>query len=359
MVRAAVWTAADLPMEIVELDLVALQPGQVRVRLAASGVCHTDLSIARGNLAHRAPAVLGHEGAGIVEDVGPGVTSVRSGDHVVLSWIAQCGRCYSCVRGQGQVCEAFPRGSVPSPFTHNGHEVHQMMTTGTFAEVTIVPEGGVVRIDDDVPLHLAALIGCGVLTGAGAALNTASIHAGDRVAVFGCGGVGLNAIQGARIAGASTIIAVDTNATKFPLAQRFGATHVVDASITDPVVAIRELTAGRGADVVVEAVGVATTVEQAIAATRRGGQAVVVGAAPDQVSIPLNVLGFIRSSIQLLGCYYGGSTVRRDVPRLVDLWRSGALLLDDLVSAEIELHQIEDAFAAIEAGTVTRSVIRY
>jgi S-(hydroxymethyl)glutathione dehydrogenase / alcohol dehydrogenase len=358
--RAALWTATDRPLEIVDdLELVPLDGGQVKVRLAASGVCHTDLSIARGNLLHPMPAVLGHEGAGIVEEVGTGVTSVKPGDHVVLSWIAQCGRCYPCLRGQGNVCEAYPRGTVPSPFRRAGETVHQMMTTGTFAEITIVPEGGVVKIDDDVPLHLAALIGCGVLTGAGAALNTATIVGGDRVAVFGCGGVGLNAIQGASIAGASTLIAVDTNPAKLELATTFGATHLVDAADVDPVQAIKDLTDGRGADVTIEVVGVQATVEQALASTRRAGQCVVVGAAPDHVHVPLQVIGFVRSAVELRACYYGSANVRDDVPKLLGLWRSGALLLDELVSAEITLDDVESAFASIDAGTVTRSVIRY
>jgi S-(hydroxymethyl)glutathione dehydrogenase / alcohol dehydrogenase len=339
--------------------LVGVGPEQVKVRLAASGVCHTDLSIARGNLAHRAPAVLGHEGAGIVEEIGAGVTSVRPGDHVVLSWIAQCGRCYPCSRGQGHVCEAFPRGKVPTPFRRGGEPVHQMMTTGTFAEVTIVPEGGVVRIEEDVPLQLAALIGCGVLTGAGAALSTASIRPGDMVAVFGCGGVGLNTVQGARIAGAGTIVALDTNAAKLNAARRFGATHTIDAGALDPLDALRELSGGRGVDVAFEVVGLASTVGQAISATRRGGQTVLVGVAPDHVTFPLNVLGFVRSAVELRGCYYGSANVRDDVPRLVSLWRSGELFLEELVSEEIALEQIEHAFAAITAGTATRSVIRY
>ncbi len=339
--------------------MAAVGPAQVKVRLVASGVCHTDLSIARGNLSHPAPAVLGHEGAGIVEEVGLGVTSVQPGDHVVLSWIAQCGHCYACSRGQGHVCEAYPRGTVPTPFRRGGEPVHQMMTTGTFAEVTIVPEGGVVRIADDVPLHLAALVGCGVLTGAGAALSTASIRQGDRVAVFGCGGVGLNTVQGARIAGAETIIAVDTNPAKLSTARRFGATDTVDAGALDPLDALRELSGGRGVDVAFEVVGQGATVEQAMAGTRRGGQIVLVGVAPDHVTIPLNLLGFVRSAVELRACYYGSANVRDDVPRLLSLWRSGDLLLEELVSEVISLGQIEQAFAAIMAGTATRSVIRY
>lgn len=357
--RAAVWTSTDRPLEVMDLDLVAVGPGMVKVRLAASGVCHTDLSIARGNLDHPAPAVIGHEGAGVVEEIGDGVTAVQPGDHVVLSWIAQCGACYPCRRGQGHVCEAYPRGQAPTPFRLGDEHVHQMMTTGTFSEVTIVPEGGAVRIDHDVPLHLAALIGCGVLTGAGAALNTASIVEGDRVAVFGCGGVGLNTIQGARIAGAGTIVAVDTNPAKLELGRRFGATHLVNAADADAVDALRDLTGGRGVDVAFEVIGNATTVAQALAATRRAGQTVLVGVTPDHVTLPLNLLGFVRSAIELRACYYGSANVRVDVPRLLELWRSGDLLLDELVTDEITLDGIEDAFAAIEAGTATRSVIRY
>lgn len=357
--RAAVWTATDWPLEVQELDLAPTEPTQVVVRLAASGVCHTDLSIARGAVAHPMPAVLGHEGAGVVEEVGSAVTSVRPGDHVVLSWIAQCGRCYPCVRGQGHVCEAYPRGAVPTPFRRGGEHVHQMMTTGTFAEVTVVPEAGVVRIDDDVPLHLAALLGCGVLTGAGAALNTATIRPGDRVAVFGCGGVGLNAIQGARIAGAGMIAAVDLNPAKLELGRRFGATDVVPAADVDPVEALRELTDGRGVDVAIEVIGSPVTTRQALRSTRRAGQTVVVGVGEGAAAVDIPLTPFVRSAVELRACYYGSSNVRFEVPRLLGLWRTGALLLEELVTAEISLDQVEQAFAAIEAGTATRSLIRY
>src|SRR3954453_7766576 len=243
MAKAAVMTGIDQPLEIREdVEVESPHAGEVKVRMAASGVCHSDLSMQNSTIMAMAPIVLGHEGAGIVEEVGEGVTSVKPGDHVVVSWVPQCGDCYFCQRDQGELCEAggvaMATGGLldgTTRFSMNGQPLMQMASSGTFSEVAVIPAIGAVKIPDDVPMKVAALIGCGVLPGFGAATNTADIRKGDTVAVIGCGGVGLNVIQGARVAGADRIIAVDQVETKLALAKQFGATDVVNASQSDPV----------------------------------------------------------------------------------------------------------------------------
>jgi Zn-dependent alcohol dehydrogenase len=242
----------------------------------------------------------------------------------------------------------------------DGAPLFQMCGAGTFSEVTVIPATAAVRIPDDLPLDVAALLGCAVLTGVGAALNTAAVAPGDAVAVVGCGGVGLNVVQGARIAGAATIVAVDVNPAKLTAARAFGATAVVDASKVDPVNAVRDLTGQRGADVAFEALGMGATIHQAVDMTRRGGQAVLVGIPRLDVMLSLPaMLGVVLQERTIRGCWYGSSDIRRDIPRLVQLYRDGSLLLDELVSRRIELSEVNDAFDAMKGGEVTRSVIVY
>ena len=284
MPKAAILTGLDQPLEIHDVDLESPHAGEVRVRMAASGVCHSDLSVQNGTLMGVPPIVLGHEGAGIVEEVGEGVTSVKPGDHVVISWVPQCGDCYHCERDQGHLCKAADQALATGGlldgtprFKLNDANVGQMAASGTFSEVSVIPESGAVKIPDDVDMKVAALIGCGVLTGVGAALNTADIKKGDTVAVVGCGGVGLNVIQGARIKGAGEIIAIDMNETKLQMAKEFGATATINASQGDPVSQVMSMTDERGADVAFEVIGLGPTIDQAITMTRRGGQAILVG----------------------------------------------------------------------------------
>src|SRR3954469_7071852 len=249
MPKAAILTGLEQPLEIHEVELDKPHAGEVKVRMGASGVCHSDLSGQNGTLMGVAPIVLGHEGAGVIEEVGEGVTSVKPGDHVVISWVPQCGECYFCQHGQGELCKAADASLASGGlldgtprFSWNGAPLSQMAASGTFSEVSIIPESGAVKIPDDVDMKVAALIGCGVLTGVGAALNTANIRKGDTVAVVGCGGGGLNVIQGARIAGAAEIIAVDMNPMELDLAKQFGATEIVDASQGDPVSKVMDMT---------------------------------------------------------------------------------------------------------------------
>ncbi|MGI8662492.1 MAG: Zn-dependent alcohol dehydrogenase [Acidimicrobiales bacterium] len=367
MPRAAVCTGLNKPLEVLELDLAAPKANEIEVRMAASGVCHSDLSVQNGTLYGAFPLVLGHEGAGIVAAVGPGVRDFAVDDHVVLSWVPQCGECFFCSKGQGYLCEVGMLGMATGGlldgtprFSHDGHPVMQMACTGTFSERVVVPAIGAVKIEPDIPLEVAALVGCGVLTGAGAALNTADIVEGDSVAVVGCGGVGLNTIQGAAIAGATTIIAVDMFPNKLELAARLGATHLVNAAEGDPVAAVLELTEGRGVDVAFEVIGLKATIDQTIAMARRGGQAVLVGV--PRMEVMLETAAFfnvVLAAKTIKGCWYGSANVQREVPRLLGYYKDGRLKLDELISRRIGLDEVNDAFRAIEAGEVARTVIDY
>lgn len=366
MVRAAVLTALGQPLELRD-DLVVDDPrsSEVQVRIAASGVCHSDLSARDGVMLMPTPCVLGHEGSGVVEKVGAGVTSVQVGDHVLVSWVPQCGSCYMCERRQGHLCETatitLAGGGLLDGTTRlrsNGAALHQMAASGTFAELAVVPETGIVKLPDDIDLKLAALLGCSVLTGVGAVLNTAKVAEGDSVAVVGCGGVGLSVVQGARIAGAARIVAVDVNAAKLALATSFGATHTVDASVTDAVSGVMQVTEQRGVDVAFEVVGVQRTIDQAVTMTRRGGHTVLVGV--PAMDVTLNVpafFGLVLAGKTISGCWYGSSNIREDVPRLLRLYRAGRLDLEGLVSRTIGLSEVNDALDALGTGDLARSVI--
>jgi len=341
--------------------------GEVKVAMAATGVCHSDLSIRDGILPIPLPAVLGHEGAGIIEEVGGGVQGLSPGDHVVISWVPQCGACFFCGRGQSQLCvEAdavlFSGGLLDGTprLRMDGADLFQMEGVGTFSESTVIPATGAIKVPEDLDLSVAALLGCAVLTGVGAALNTARVRPGDSVVVAGCGGVGLNVIQGARMAGAGQIIAVDLHPAKLDLARVMGATASVNAANGDPVAAVRDLTEQRGVDVAFEAIGSTATIHQVIDMTRRGGQAVLVGipGLDSMLSLP-TLLGVILAERSISGCWLGSSDVRRDIPHLIDRYRAGDLLLDELISQRIGLDQVNEAFRAMSAGEVARSVIVY
>jgi NDMA-dependent alcohol dehydrogenase len=367
MPKAAVCEGIDQPLDVIEVDLDPPKAGEVRVRMGASGVCHSDLSVVNGTLLSPLPSVLGHEGAGVVEEIGDGVTSVRRGDHVVLSFVPQCGECYFCTHDSPEMCEpgfmAMATGGqldMTPRFVRGGAPLHQMSGLGTFSEELVCPEISTVKVDPEVPLTRAALIGCGVLTGVGAAVNTADLRPGDTVGVIGCGGVGLNVIQGAKHQGAQRIIAVDQFDSKLALAEQFGATDKVNAKEGDAVAQLQELTSGRGVDVAFEVIGSKATVQQALAMTRRGGQAIVVGVPKMEQTLEIPIaMELLVNEKQVRGSWYGSSNVRRDVPRLIDLYQQGTLKLDELVSRTIGLADINDAFKAMEAGEVARSVVDY
>ena len=356
--RAAVLRQSGKPLAIEDVELLPVGPGAVRVRLAASGVCHSDLSLQTGDIPQAVPAVLGHEGAGIVIETGEGVDAVSPGDHVVLSWVVPCRGCFFCLAGRAELCEHGIDHAFAGPYgTAGGDPVMCGLGTGTFAEETVVPAGAAIRIDSAFPLDLAALVGCAVVTGVGAVINAAAVRPGETVAVVGCGGVGLAAIQGARLSGASAIIAVDRVPAKLDMARANGATHVVDASATEPVGAVREITSGRGADHALEVVGLSSTITQAYGMARRGGTVTVVGAGGFTDMVALPAMNLMVDAKRLQGTVYGGTDPARDIPRMIELASTGALDLRQLVTRQIRLDEINDAFRAMLAGEVARSLI--
>jgi S-(hydroxymethyl)glutathione dehydrogenase / alcohol dehydrogenase len=364
--KAAVCRETNAPVGIATVTLDPPGPGEVQVHMVASGVCHTDLSVVTGRMPTRMPIVLGHEGAGIVEEVGEGVTGLAPGDRVVLSWVTPCGSCFYCGIGKPNLCEVGDRINVRHRMPDGSTRVHEDGTDlqvfsalGTMAERAVVPARAAVKLLADVPLDKAALLGCAVTTGVGAVLNTAQVPPGARVALFGAGGVGLNVVQGAVIAGAEVIVAVDVQPLKLELARSFGATHCVDASQVDPVAAVKELTGGRGADFTFEAIGRKESIEQAYAAARRGGTCVVIGLGARSESVSLNTLLLPIQEKRLLGSWYGGADVHRDFPRLLALYQAGRLKLDELVTKTYVLSEVNAAFADMVAGRNARGLILF
>jgi S-(hydroxymethyl)glutathione dehydrogenase/alcohol dehydrogenase len=358
--RAAVVNALNETVSVEPLEIRDPRPGEVLVRLGASGVCHSDLHVIKGDLPMPIPCVLGHEGAGIVEATGAAVQRVRPGDHVVLNWVPFCGGCWYCTSGRTYLCElGYVNALSAEVFHRDGTTVNQLAGIGSMAELTLLPESACIPIDADLALDSACLIGCGVMTGVGAVINTARVEPGASVAVFGAGGVGLNVVQGALIAGAEPIIAVDLNERKLAIAKQFGATHTVNAGATDPVGAVQELTGGRGVDYAFEVIGRPEVVVQAFLAVRRGGKAVVVGVPPPTEMIPVPGMLFPLAEKSLIGSLYGSATMSRDVPRLIALSRAGRLKLDELVTRRYKLGEVNEAFAALERGDVVRGVITF
>ncbi|MFJ9664409.1 Zn-dependent alcohol dehydrogenase [Streptomyces sp. NPDC101219] len=326
-------------------------PGEVGVRIAAAGLCHSDLSVADGTIPFPVPVVLGHEGAGVVEAVGEGVTHVAPGDHVALSTLASCGTCADCGRGRPTMCRR-AIGRPGRPFTRRGEPVHQFAATSAFAERTVVRAVQAVRVPDDVPLPSAALIGCAVLTGVGAVLNRARVERGDSVLVIGTGGVGLNVLQGARLAGALRIVAVDTNPAKEEAARRFGATHFLTS--TDGV---RDLLPA-GVDHAFECVGRTDLIRRAVDALDRRGQAVLLGVPPADAEAAFRVSAMYLDK-SILGCRYGSSRPQRDIALYAELYRQGRLLLDELVTRTYPVDDFDQARAEAEAGRVARAVLTF
>lgn len=369
-IKAAVFYEHNAPLRVEEIQIDTPKRTEVLVKVAASGVCHSDLSHLNGTLPLPAPpAVLGHEGAGIVEEVGADVTRVKPGDHVIVSWRPSCGRCSYCVTGQPHLCQT---GSVElghgylldgTSRLHKGDtEIKHLTGVSSFAEYAVVPESGIVKIRPDVPLEAAALVGCGVMTGVGAVINTAKVEPGSSVAVIGCGGVGLNTVQGAVLAGAEKIIAIDLNLRKLALASQFGATHCVSPQEGDPVSQVLGLTDGLGADYAFEVIGRSDTAVQAYHSIRPGGTAVVVGAAKPDDTMTIPMISLLQEKTlkgSFYGSFYGSARPSVDMPRLLDLYMNKRLKLDELVSRRITLEEINAAFDWIEKGEVARSVIVY
>ena len=351
--KAALLREAKTPLVIEDVEIEDPGPGQLLVKTAASGVCHSDLHFIDGLWPAPVPCILGHEAAGVVEQIGPGVTYVEPGDHVVLLFTPFCGSCRNCNTGRPNLCSE-GRSTVPTLHI-DGKIIPPFMSMSSFAEYMVVSEGGIVKIRKDIGLDKAALVGCGVMTGVGAAINTAKVEPGSACAVIGTGGVGLNVIQGCVLAGAERIIAIDIHPNKLEMAREFGATHFIDASKEDAVAKVQELTGG-GADYAFEAIGLPDAITQAFNMIRAGGEAIIVGMAPLGSEATISAVGFLGEKV-LRGCLYGSTRPRYDMPRLIDLYIAGKLKLDELVSRTYPLEGINDAFAAMKNGEVARSVI--
>lgn len=354
-VRAVVAREAKAPVAVVTITVPDPGPGEALVQVQACGVCHTDLHYREGGINDEFPFLLGHEAAGIVEAVGPGVTEVAPGDFVILNWRAVCGECRSCRRGRPWYC--FSTFNAAQKMTLDGVALSPALGIGAFAEKTLVAAGQCTKVSSAAPPQVAGLLGCGVMAGIGASMFTGEVGPGDSVAVFGCGGVGDAAIAGAKLAGASTIIAVDLDPRKLELAKEFGATHTIDASAGDPVAAIQALTDGNGADVCIEAVGHPKVFEQAFYARDLAGTVVQVGVPNPEMRIELPMVDFFGRGGRLKPSWYGDCLPSRDFPMLIDLHLQGRLPLDKFVSETIDLDQVEQAFHKMERGEVLRSVV--
>jgi S-(hydroxymethyl)glutathione dehydrogenase/alcohol dehydrogenase len=356
--RAAVLHASGEPVRIEEIALFDPAPNQVVVRLHASGVCHSDLSVVRGTFPFMFPTVLGHEGSGVIESVGDAVTRVEPGDHVVLTWMPPCRQCSNCLAGQNVLCDVGLAEAIGSSYaTVDGVPLVRGLGVAGWATHTLVPEGSVVKIPKEADLELAALIGCALSTGVGAVFRTARVTPGSSVAVIGCGGVGLCVMQGAKIAGASKIIGVDRLAPKLELARSLGATDVVNATEGDPVEAVKALTDGRGADFTFEVVGISATIKQSFAMTRRGGTTVLVGAGSPSDEVTFNAMDLFLDAKTLVGCVYGSTDPDRDFPVLVEMIERGAIDARAMVTRRIGLEDINDALDSMEAGVGARSLV--
>jgi S-(hydroxymethyl)glutathione dehydrogenase/alcohol dehydrogenase len=366
--QAAVLFRPNAPLDVIEIDVEPPRAGEVLVEMAAGGVCHSDLHVMRGELVAPTPAVLGHEGAGVVAEVGAGVTTVAPGDHVIPLWRLSCGCCRFCTGGRPALCPAGTKvrntGLLPdgtTRFSFDGKPIKTYAGVSTFSRYTVIPETALLKIPADVPLPLAALLGCAVVTGFGAVVNAAKVKPGDTVAVFGgAGGVGLNVVQAAALAGAVTVIAVDLHAAKLREAVAFGATHTLDASShPDPAAAVRELAGGAGVDFAFDAVGAPRVTRQAYDALARRGTLVVVGLAPagHEVSLPMISLTYEERTVT--GSLYGSGDPRSDILKLIDLHRAGKLKVDALLTRTYPLSQINEAYGALERGEVLRSVVTF
>ena len=350
---------------VVVEDVEVLEPGahEVLVRWAANGVCHSDYHVITGDYPHPLPVVLGHEAAGVVERVGPSVETVRPGDHVCSSYIPSCGKCRYCINGQPTLCALrdrprwFMMDGTPR-FRRNGQPLHHFLQVSGYATHAVLPEESVIPVRKDAPLDVVCLVSCAVLAGAGPVFNRARVPPGASVAVWGCGGVGLNTIQAARLVGAGRIIAVDVIRQKLAWAEEFGATHVVNAATEDPVARVHALSGSGGVDFAFEVVGTQQTIEQAFLSTHRGGTCVVVGVSPAGTRLSLDPSLFLQQRV-LTGSSFGGGHQRTDVPMLIDMFMSGKYKLKELISRRVPLTDVNLAYDALLKGEVKRSVVVY
>jgi S-(hydroxymethyl)glutathione dehydrogenase/alcohol dehydrogenase len=358
--KAAILHAPNQPLTIEDVAIEKPKGREVVLRTAFAGLCHSDLHFMEGLYPAPLPCVLGHESAAVVEAVGDGVTYVKPGDHVITCLSVFCGTCPQCLTGHPNLCEnteiKMPAGQAQR-MTWKGAHLNQMFNLSSFGEQMLVHENAMVKIDDDIPLDRAALVGCGVMTGVGAVFNAAKVEPGATVAVIGCGGIGLSAVNGAALAGAERIIAIDTMASKLELAREMGATDTINVSNADPVEMVKELTKG-GVHYSFEALGTKKTAEQAFEMLRPGGTATIIGMVPFGLKIELHGFDFLRDR-KIQGTSMGGNRFRVDMPRLLSLWRQGRLKLDHLISGRIKLDQINEGFAALKSAQPVRQLIDF
>ena len=355
--KAAIYQAAHQPLTIEDVDIIDPRPGEVLVRTVCSGVCHSDLHFIDGKWPLPMTTVLGHEAAGVVEKVGEGVSYVAKGDHVIMSFRPFCGGCYYCLRGEPHLCNDPAQNiAMATRLSWKGKPVLQFASVGSFAELMVTHQNGVVKIPKDMPMAEAALIGCGVMTGVGAALYTAKVPGGAITAVIGCGGIGLNVIQGLRLAGASEIIAIDVVPEKLEMAKRFGATRTINGKEGDPVAQVQAATGGLGVEFSFEAIGSPDAAAQAFKMIRNGGTAVIVGMMPLGSEIKLSGPDFLMEK-KVIGCMYGSTRFREHMPKLIDLFLKGRLDLSSLVSQRLPLSDVNHAFELMKGGKVARSVL--
>ncbi len=360
--KAAIFHGPNQPLTIEDVEVDKPQDHEVLIKTAHSGVCHSDLHFVDGFYPYPAPAILGHEAAGIVEEVGRQVSYVKPGDHVIACLSVFCGYCEQCMSGHPNRCankSATQRAANDKPrLSQKGKPINQFLDVSSYCEKMLLHENAIVKIREDIPLDRAALIGCGVTTGVGAVLHTAKVEPGSTVAVFGAGGVGLAAIQGARIAGARQIIAVDKFEGKLAMAKRLGATHTVDASSSDPVEEIKKLTGGGGVDYSFEAIGLKVAAEQAFYSVKPGGTATVIGMIPVGQKVELDGYMFLTER-KLQGSNMGSNRFRIDMPQYIDFYLQGRLNLDDMISKHDKIENVNEAFRAMKAGEVARTVIDF
>jgi len=364
--KAAVLRSFERPLEIEDIALADPRDREVLVRIRATGVCASDLSTIRGKTGSELPLVPGHEAAGIVERVGPGVSRVRPGDRVVLSWAPNCGHCFYCQDSHPTLCDIYG-GAAASGGLWDGTSrigpaeapVKHYSCVSSFAELAVVPETGCIVIPDDVPFAVAALVGCAVTTGFGAVSNDARVRPGDSVAVVGVGGVGINAIAAARLAGAGVICAIDTNGEKAAVAMAHGATHFVNATESEAREQVRRLCSGRGADSTIECTGRPPAMSLAYDITRPAGTVVIVGIAPTGTQLVIPAIGFPGSKKRIVGSIYGGGVPERDIGRILSLYRQGRLDLDSQIGQRIDLDQVNEALSSLESGVMARTIIEF
>jgi S-(hydroxymethyl)glutathione dehydrogenase/alcohol dehydrogenase len=358
--RAAVFHEPNQPLTIENVEHAPLKRREVLVRTAYAGLCHSDLHFIEGLYPFPTPCVLGHEAAGVIEAVGDDVTYVKPGDHVITCLSVFCGECPQCMTGHPNLCENTEVKLLPGAarrLTWKGEVLNQAMNLSAFAEFMLVHEHAVVKVRDDVPLDRCALVGCGVMTGVGAVFHAAKVEPGSTVAVIGCGGIGLSAVNGAAMAGASRIIAIDTVASKLDVARQMGATDTINASNADPVEMVKDMTSG-GVPYSFEAIGTKTTAEQSFAMLRPGGTATIIGMIPLGTKIELHGADFLRDR-KIQGTSMGGNRFRVDMPRLLELYVQGKLKLDHMISGHIKLNEINEGFARMKQGTLVRQLIDF